>query len=100
MDAVAKKGVDVRYGARPLKRAWQDAIETPLAEFLLSKGTNALKRADTISLRADKNDSYNDKTMDQLLETLMDECDDISKVHEKLRQIESRVMTQPIFKLK
>lgn len=35
-DALADSGLDIAYGARPLKRAVQREIENPLARFLLS----------------------------------------------------------------
>ncbi|MGH9821859.1 MAG: hypothetical protein ACREDR_01165, partial [Blastocatellia bacterium] len=36
LDHVAKAGFDPTYGARPLKRAIQKEIETPLAKLILA----------------------------------------------------------------
>ena len=37
-ELLGKKGYDVQFGARPLKRAIQDLIEDPLCEILMSEG--------------------------------------------------------------
>lgn len=53
---LAKRGYDVKYGARPLKRAIQNLLENPLCEILLQKNiaTNAHLTAD-IDSRKDEN---------------------------------------------
>ena len=38
---LADKGYDVQYGARPLKRAIQNYLEDPLAEYLLATSTHS-----------------------------------------------------------
>lgn len=49
-DRVLKKGYDPRYGARPLKRAWNDIVVTPLSRWLLSQSPRRVKRADTVTI--------------------------------------------------
>ncbi|MEO1776168.1 MAG: ATP-dependent chaperone ClpB [Pseudomonadota bacterium] len=49
-DWLAAKGYDPVYGARPLKRVIQKALQDPLAELLLS---GALKDGDTLAATAD-----------------------------------------------
>ncbi len=44
---IAEKGYDVKYGARPLKRAIQQYLENELAEIILD---NAIKSGDNISV--------------------------------------------------
>ena len=44
---VAKKGYDVQFGARPLKRAIQTYIENGISELILSE---TIKLGDTISV--------------------------------------------------
>lgn len=46
--AVAATGFDIRFGARPLKRAFQDIVSTPLAGWLLGQNDRALKKAGRI----------------------------------------------------
>ena len=54
--AVMRSGFDIRYGARPLKRAWQNAVETPLADWLMANH-GKIKRGATLTLnRAHSND--------------------------------------------
>ncbi|MGN0234586.1 MAG: ATP-dependent Clp protease ATP-binding subunit [Bacteroidaceae bacterium] len=50
---LARKGYDVKYGARPLKRAIQNLLENPLCEILLQKNiaTNAHLTADIESAK-------------------------------------------------
>lgn len=48
---LAKKGYDVQFGARPLKRAIQNFIEDELSELILSQSINV---GDTINVSADK----------------------------------------------
>ena len=47
---LAKKGYDVQFGARPLKRAIQNFIEDELSELILSQ---SIGEGDTISVTAD-----------------------------------------------
>ena len=47
LDELARIGYDPVYGARPLKRAMRDAIETPLASEILS---GAIKDGDVVSV--------------------------------------------------
>jgi ATP-dependent Clp protease ATP-binding subunit ClpB len=44
---LADKGYDPAYGARPLKRAIQKAVQDPLAELILS---GAVKDGETVSI--------------------------------------------------
>ena len=48
LDFLSEKGYDVKYGARPLKRAVQSLVEDPLSEEIL-KGT--VKAHDKVSVR-------------------------------------------------
>ena len=50
-DKIAKAGYDPAFGARPLKRAIQDLLETPLAIKIIS---NEIKEGDTVLVSADK----------------------------------------------
>ena len=54
-DMVAKKGYDVQFGARPLKRAIQNHIEDGLSEMIIN---GDLKAGDTIciSKKSDKDE--------------------------------------------
>ena len=52
---LAKKGYDIQFGARPLKRAIQNFIEDELSELILSQG---ISEGDNISVTAD---TENDK---------------------------------------
>lgn len=56
---VAKKGYDVQFGARPLKRAIQTYIEDGVCELLLG---GKLKKGDTINI--DKNSEKEELTFD------------------------------------
>ena len=51
---LAKKGYDVQYGARPLKRSIQTYLEDPLAEFMLSEETSSEKNMKAV-VNAEKN---------------------------------------------
>lgn len=48
--AVIDKGFDVQYGARPLRRAWADIVETPMAEFLLKQGPRIIGKASSLTV--------------------------------------------------
>jgi ATP-dependent Clp protease ATP-binding subunit ClpC len=48
--AIAERGYDPEFGARPLRRAIQNTVEDGLAELLLS---NSVQRRDTVVLEAD-----------------------------------------------
>ncbi len=50
-DFVANKGLDVQFGARPLKRAIQKYLEDEMAEIIIQ---SALKEGDTIVIDYDK----------------------------------------------
>ncbi len=50
-DKIANAGYDPAFGARPLKRAIQDLIETPLAIKIIA---NEVKDGDTVKVSADK----------------------------------------------
>jgi ATP-dependent Clp protease ATP-binding subunit ClpB len=50
-DWLAEKGYDPAYGARPLKRAIQKALQDPLAELILE---GAIRDGETISVTATK----------------------------------------------
>jgi ATP-dependent Clp protease ATP-binding subunit ClpB len=50
-DWLAEKGYDPAYGARPLKRAIQKAVQDPLAELILS---GKVKDGETVAISADK----------------------------------------------
>ena len=51
-DYIAKKGYDVQFGARPLKRAIQKYLEDEMAEVIIKA---SLTEGDTISVGLDKN---------------------------------------------
>ena len=51
-DFIAKKGYDVQFGARPLKRAIQKYLEDEMAEVIIKA---SLTEGDTISVGLDKN---------------------------------------------
>src|SRR4249920_868184 len=56
---LADKGYDPAYGARPLKRAIQKALQDPLAELILQ---GAVKDGDTVDVTATKQDlAFNGK---------------------------------------
>ena len=50
-DWLAEKGYDPAYGARPLKRAIQKAVQDPLAELILS---GKIKDGEKVAISADK----------------------------------------------
>ena len=50
-DWLAEKGYDPAYGARPLKRAIQKAVQDPLAELILS---GKVKDGEKVAISADK----------------------------------------------
>ncbi len=50
-DWLAEKGYDPAYGARPLKRAIQKAVQDPLAELILS---GRIKDGETVVISASK----------------------------------------------
>lgn len=41
-ELLGKKGYDIQFGARPLKRAIQDLLEDPLCELLMDQGEQAM----------------------------------------------------------
>ena len=41
-ELLGKKGYDIQFGARPLKRAIQDLLEDPLCELLMEQGEQAM----------------------------------------------------------
>jgi ATP-dependent Clp protease ATP-binding subunit ClpC len=49
-DYAIEKGFDVRMGARPLKRAWEQIVVSPLSSWLLSQGERKLKKADKVMI--------------------------------------------------
>jgi ATP-dependent Clp protease ATP-binding subunit ClpB len=51
-DWLAERGYDPAYGARPLKRAIQKAVQDPLAELILS---GKVKDGDKVAVSADRN---------------------------------------------
>ena len=53
LDALAERGYDITFGARPLKRVIQREIENPLALRLLKRGTVS-EGEETITLTADE----------------------------------------------
>lgn len=53
---LGRKGYDMQFGARPLKRAIQDLIEDPLCEVLMSKEVG-----DTVHLKAEIDKENKDK---------------------------------------
>ena len=65
---LAKRGYDVKYGARPLKRAIQNLLENPLCEILLQSNiaANANLTAD-IESSIDENESEGKKKDDERL---------------------------------
>ena len=65
---LAKRGYDVKYGARPLKRAIQNLLENPLCEILLQSNiaANAHLTAD-IESSIDENESEGKKKDDERL---------------------------------
>ena len=65
---LAKRGYDVKYGARPLKRAIQNLLENPLCEILLQSNiaANANLTAD-IESSIDENEGEGKKKDDERL---------------------------------
>jgi ATP-dependent Clp protease ATP-binding subunit ClpB len=66
MTWIADRGYDPVYGARPLKRVIQKALQDPLAELLLA---GAIKDGDSLKVGADRDglligDSANDAAQD------------------------------------
>ena len=53
-DFIADKGYDIKFGARPLKRAIQKYFEDPLSEEIIS---SKVKEGDTIKIRLNSNKS-------------------------------------------
>ena len=45
IDLIAKEGIDLEYGARPLKRAIQNHLENELSELILQR---TIKTGDTV----------------------------------------------------
>ena len=52
-ELLGKKGYDVQFGARPLKRAIQDLIEDPLCEILMEPLSNSPKGEGNLQLKAE-----------------------------------------------
>ena len=61
----------MRYGARPLKRAWQDVVEKPLADWILRQDKRALKKASSVDMDLSREEQAQialDERIDQLME--------------------------------
>ncbi|MCB9991057.1 MAG: ATP-dependent Clp protease ATP-binding subunit [Rhodospirillales bacterium] len=98
--AAMQKGYDVRYGARPLKRAWQDIVSGPLSHFLLNQNERSLKRNNKLIV------SCNDVPpidYDAMLEQAINDMDDRGNIHDRVHQLHAEIeRTQaivPQFKL-
>ena len=52
-ELLGKKGYDVQFGARPLKRAIQDLIEDPLCELLMEAPSNSTNREGGLQFKAE-----------------------------------------------
>ena len=52
-ELLGKKGYDVQFGARPLKRAIQDLIEDPLCELLMEVPSNSTNREGGLQFKAE-----------------------------------------------
>jgi len=52
-ELLGRKGYDVQFGARPLKRAIQDLIEDPLCEILMEPLSNSPKGKGNLQLKAE-----------------------------------------------
>ena len=52
-ELLGKKGYDMQFGARPLKRAIQDLLEDPLCELLMEPLSNSPKGEDKLQLKAE-----------------------------------------------
>ena len=52
-ELLGKKGYDMQYGARPLKRAIQDLIEDPLCEVLMEAPSSSPKSEGNLQLKAE-----------------------------------------------
>jgi ATP-dependent Clp protease ATP-binding subunit ClpC len=52
-ELLGRKGYDVQFGARPLKRAIQDLIEDPLCEILMGPLSNSPKGEGNLQLKAE-----------------------------------------------
>ena len=52
-ELLGRKGYDVQFGARPLKRAIQDLIEDPLCEILMEPLSNSPKGEGNLQLKAE-----------------------------------------------
>ena len=65
---LAKRGYDVKYGARPLRRAIQNLLENPLCEILLQKNiaANAQLTAD-IEKNSTQDEQADDTSKDEQL---------------------------------
>ena len=50
-EELIKEGLDITYGARPLRRAIQKLVEDEIAEMMLRRGIGA---GDTVSIDADE----------------------------------------------
>jgi ATP-dependent Clp protease ATP-binding subunit ClpA len=57
LQAAAKKGFDPQFGARPLKRAWNEIVGTPMAAFILEQGPRARAAAKKIIMEVDAPDA-------------------------------------------
>ena len=51
-DFIAEKGFDIKFGARPLKRAIQKYFEDPLSEEIIN---SKIKEGDNIDVKLHKN---------------------------------------------
>lgn len=100
MEAVAEHGYDPVNGARPLKRAWKEMVETPLAKFVLTSGQNKLKKADTLRVSVSKDGEFDQLSEGEILEKLLSELSDIKDVHKELASIKESARKNPCFKLK
>ena len=52
-ELLGKKGYDMQYGARPLKRAIQDLLEDPLCEVLMEAPSSSPKSEGNLQLKAE-----------------------------------------------
>ena len=61
---IASEGFDPKYGARPLRRAIQNYVENPVAEFIISATLNREEKAEGTALRICLNRSKDDTVIE------------------------------------
>lgn len=94
LEAAAIKGYDVSMGARPLRRAWRDMVEAPMAAYMLSDAAKGVKKFNTLVVDADIDYDFG--------QAALSSDDDVARrMVERRREIaiQKAAEIKPVFKL-